>query len=374
MTSTDSNSQKSFRWFVVAGLITLLLAAFAVVVLFEGQRNRVLADAKTRAVQAAEGPVVQVAVAKRIAGNEVLTLLGEADPYQAITLYAKVSGYMKNINVDKGDRVRAGEVLAVIESPEIDKQYQAAVADAENKRLIAERAATLVKKQMISQQDADQAEADSKVSVANREQLATLKSYEVLRAPFNGTVTARFADPGALIQNATSSQSSSLPVVSIAETGRLRIYVYVDQAHAAFVHVGDPATVLDPAQPGLKIAARVTRTSGEIDLKTRTLLVEIDLANPRNRVLPGSFVQVELTVRTPRYVEVPSDALMARGSQTLVARVTAGNRIQFQPVVVADQTGESVRLLSGLQEGEKVARNLGDRVAEGAVVQPAVAP
>lgn len=374
MTSTDSNTRKSFRWFVVAGLITLLVAAFAVVVLFEGQRNRVLADAKARVAQAAAGPVVQVAVAKRIAGNDVLTLLGEADPYQAITLYAKVSGYMKNINVDKGDRVRAGEVLAVIESPEIDKQYQAAVADAENKRLIAERAATLVKKQMISQQDADQAEADAKVSVANREQLATLKSYEVLRAPFNGTVTARFADPGALIQNATSSQSSSLPVVSIAETGRLRIYVYVDQAHAAFVHVGDPATVLDPAQPGLKIAAPVTRTSGEIDLKTRTLLVEIDLANPRSRVLPGSFVQVRLQVRTPRYVEVPSDALMARGSQTLVARVTTGNRIQFEPVVVADQTGESVRLLSGLNEGEKVARNLGDRVAEGAVVQPVVAP
>lgn len=374
MTSADSNSRKSFRWFVVAGLITLLVAAFAVVVLFEGQRNRVLADAKARVTQAAAGPVVQVAVAKRIAGNEVLTLLGEADPYQAITLYAKVSGYMKNITVDKGDRVRAGEVLAVIESPEIDKQYQAAVADAENKRLIAERAATLVKKQMISQQDADQAEADSKVSIANREQLATLKSYEVLRAPFNGTVTARFADPGALIQNATSSQSSSLPVVSIAETGRLRVYVYVDQAHAAFVHVGDSATVLDPAQPGLKIAARVTRTSGEIDLKTRTLLVEIDLANPRNRVLPGSFVQVQLQVHTPRYVEVPSDALVVRGGQSFVALVTADNHIKFQPVVVADQTGESVRLLSGLEEGEKVARNLGDRVAEGVVVQPVVAP
>lgn len=374
MTDTNSNSKRSFRWFVVAGLIAVLVAALGVIVLFEGQRNRVLADARARVAQAAAGPVVQVAVARRIAGSDVLTLLGEADPYQAITLYAKVSGYMKNINVDKGDHVRAGQVLAVIESPEIDKQYQAAVADAENKRLIAQRAATLVKKQMISQQDADQAEADAKVSVANREQLATLKSYETLRAPFSGTVTARFADPGALIQNATASQSSSLPLVSIAETGRLRIYVYVDQAHAAFVHLGDPATVLDPAQPSLKIAARVTRTSGEIDLKTRTLLVEIDLSNPRNRVLPGSFVQVQLQVRTPRYVEIPSDALIVHGGQTLVARLTPDNHVQFQPVVVADQTGEFVRLLSGLAEGQKIARNLGDRVAEGALVQPVVSP
>lgn len=371
---TDSNNRWSFRWLVIAGLITLLAAAVAVVVLFEGQRNRVLADAKARVSQAAAGPVVQVAVAQRIGGNDVLTLLGEADPYQAITLYAKVSGYLKTIRVDKGDRVRAGQVLAVIESPEIDRQYQAAVADAENKRLIANRAATLVKKEMISQQDADQAEADAKVSVANREQLATMKAYEVLRAPFDGTVTARFADPGALMQNATASQSSSLPLVSIAETERLRIYVYVDQAHAAFVRVGDAATVLDPARPGLNIAARVTRTSGEIDPKTRTLLVEIDLANPHSRVLPGSFVQVRLQVRTPRYVEVPSDALIVHGRQTLVAVVTADNHVKFRPVVVADHTGESVRLLSGLEEGEKVARNLGDRVAEGAVVQPAVSP
>jgi RND family efflux transporter MFP subunit len=374
MTESEPNSKRSFRWFVVAGLIAVIVAAVAVVVLFEGQRNRVLADAHARLAQAAAGPVVQVAVARRVPGSDTLTLLGEADPFQAITLYAKVSGYLKNINVDKGDRVRAGEVLAVIESPEIDKQYQAAVADAENKRLIAARAATLVRKQMISQQDADQAEADAKVAAATREQLATLKSYETLRAPFAGTVTARFADPGALIQNATASQSSSLPLVAIAETGRLRIYVYVDQAHAAFVHAGDPATVLDPAQPGLRIAARVSRTSGEIDAKTRTLLVEIDLANPRSRVLPGSFVQVELQVRTPRYVEVPSDALIVHGSQTLVARVTGDNHIRFQPVVVADQTGESVRLLSGLGEGEKVARNLGDRVAEGALVQPVVSP
>jgi len=281
---------------------------------------------------------------------------------------------MRNISVDKGDPVRAGQVLAVIESPETDKQYQAAVADSHNKELIANRAAALVKKQMISQQDADQALADAAVSKAQLEQLETLKSYEMIRAPFSGTVTARYADPGALIQNAATSQTSALPLVEISETGRLRVYVYVDQAHASFVRAGDPVTILDQANPGAKVEARVTRTSVEIDPKTRTLLVEIDLQNPRNRILAGSFVQAEIKIQTPRYLEVPSDALIVRGSQTVVAVVTPENRVKFTSVIVADQTGESARLLAGPDEGERVARNLGERVPEGGIVQPISRP
>jgi membrane fusion protein (multidrug efflux system) len=257
----------------------------------------------------------------------------------------------------------------VIESPETDKQYQASVADAHNKELIANRAATLVKKEMISQQDADQAAADSAVSKANLEQIGTLKSYEELRAPFSGTITARYADPGALIQNAAASQTSALPLVEVSETSRLRIYIYVDQAHASFVRTGDAVTILDQAQVGFKLPARVTRTSGEIDPKTRTLLVEIDVDNPHNRILAGSFVQAELKLQTPRYVEVPSDALIVRGNQTVVAVITPENTVKFTQVVVVDQTGESARLLTGLEEGERVARNLGERVPEGGKVQ-----
>ena len=289
-------------------------------------------------------------------------------------MYAKVSGYMRTISVDKGDSVRANQVLAVIESPETDKQYQAAVADAHNKELIANRAATLVKKEMISQQDADQAQADAAVSKANLEQIGTLKSYEELRAPFTGTVTARYADPGALIQNATNAQTSALPVVEVSETGRLRVYVYVDQAHAAFVRVGDAVTIVDQAHPGQRVEAQVTRTSGEIDAKTRTLLVEIDVENPRNRILAGSFVQVELKIHTPRYIEIPSDALIVRGTQNVVAVITPDDSVRFTEVAVADQTGETVRLLGGLAEGERVARNLGERVPEGGKVQVVTRP
>jgi len=366
--------RRGSAWLYLVGILAVLVAGAMAFLLFTRQRSRVEAATEQLTVEGQKGPSVEIATAHKVAGSNTLRLIGEARPYQSAILYAKVSGYLRSISVDKGDFVRANQLLAVIESPETDKQYQAAVADAHNKQLIAERAATLVKKEMISQQDADQATADAAVSKANLEQIGTLKSYEELRAPFSGTVTARYSDPGALIQNAATSQTSALPLVEVSETTRLRIYVYVDQAHAPFVRDGDEVTILDQANPNLKVVARVTRTSGEIDPKTRTLLVEIDVDNPHNRILAGSFVQAELKVETPRYVEVPSDALIVRGTGTFVAVVTPDNAIKFTQVAVAEQTGETARLFSGLDEGERVARNVGERVADGGKVQPVTQP
>jgi RND family efflux transporter MFP subunit len=356
-------------WLYLAGIILLAVSAVMAFLLFSHQRSNVEAATEKLTHEEQKGPTVEVAIARKVGGADTLRLLGEARPFQTAIVYAKVSGYMRSISVDKGDAVRANQLIALIESPETDQQYQAAVADAHNKELIAQRYATLVKKQVVSQQSADQAEADAAISKAQLEQLKTLKSYEQLQAPFSGTVTARYADPGALIQNAATSQTSALPVVEISETSRLRIYIYVDQAHAAFVRAGDAVAIVDQAHPGTRVEARVTRTSGEIDPKTRTLLVEIDVSNPRNRILAGSFVQAEVKVRTPPYIEVPSDALIVRGGQTMVALVTPENTVKLAQVVVGDQTGESAHLLSGIEEGARVARNLGDRAVEGGKVQ-----
>ena len=372
--SESRGRRRGSAWLYLGGILAILIAGSMAFFLFTRQRSHVEAATEQLAAEGQKGPTIEVATAHRVAGSNTVHLIGEAHPYQSAILYAKVSGYMRSISVDKGDFVHANQVIAVIESPETDKQYQAAVADAHNKELIANRAATLVKKEMISQQDADQAEADASVSKANLEQIGTIKSYEQLRAPFSGTVTARYSDPGALIQNAATSQTSALPVVEISETSRLRIYVYVDQAHAPFVRNGDAALILDQANPNLKVTAHVTRTSGAIDPKTRTLLVEIDVDNPHNRILAGSFVQVELKVQTPRYVEVPSDALLVRGGQTFVAVVTPDNTIKFTQVAVAEQTGETARLFSGLDEGDRVARSIGERVPDGGKVQPVAPP
>jgi RND family efflux transporter MFP subunit len=372
--SESQGQRRGSAWLYLAGILAVLISGVLAFLLFTRQRTQVQAATQQLTLEGRKGPTVEVATAHKVAGSNTVRLIGEARPYQSAILYAKVSGYMRSISVDKGDSVRANQIIAVIESPETDKQYQAAVADAHNKDLIAARTATLVKKQMISQQDADQAEADAAVAKANLEQIGTVKSYEQLRAPFSGTVTARYSDPGALIQNAATSQTSALPLVELSETSRLRIYVYVDQAHAPYVRTGDAVTIADQANPNLKLTARVTRTSGAIDPKTRTLLVEIDVDNPHNRILAGSFVQVELKVQTPRYIEVPSDALIVRGSQTFVAVVTPDNTVKFTQVAVAEQTGETARLFSGLEEGERVARSIGERVPEGGKVQPVARP
>ena len=372
--SESQGRRRGSAWLYLAGILAVLVAGVMAFLLFTRQRSHVEAATEQLTAEGQKGPSVEIATARKVAGSNTVRLIGEVHAFQSAILYAKVSGYMRSISVDKGDFVRANQIIGVIESPETDKQYQAAVADAHNKELIANRAATLVKKEMISQQDADQAAADAAVSKANLEQIGTLKAYEELRAPFSGTVTARYSDPGALIQSAATSQTSALPLVEVSEISRLRIYVYVDQAHASLVRNGDTVTITDQANPGLKVVAHVTRTSGAIDPKTRTLLVEIDVDNPHNRILAGSFVQVELKVQSPRYVEVPSDALIVRGTRTFVAVVTPDNTIKFTQVAVAEQTGETARLFSGLEEGERVARSIGERVPEGGRVQPVVKP
>jgi len=354
----------------VVGLLVVVGSGLLLNRLLRAQKNRVVSEVQTRSESAKAGPRVKVASVATAPPERTVTLIGEARPFRSVILYAKVSGYLKDIRVDKGDAVQAGQVVAVIESPETDHQYQAALADSKNKRLNAERARTLVKKEMIAQQDADQAETDAQVAEAQVAALATLKAYEVLRAPFSGTVTARYADPGALLQNATNAQTSALPLVTISQTDRLRVYVYPDQRDAIFIRAGDRAEISMTERPESSLQARVTRMSGELDPRTRTLLTEIDFDNRKGRILPGSFVQVSLRVRTPAYLAVPSDALVMRGSKPFVAVVTPENKINFRVVDIANDDGQQVRIASGLKKGERIALNVGESVAEGQEIQP----
>ena len=320
------------------------------------------------------GPQVLVQTARSSPGEKTLILQAEVRPFAVATVYAKVSGYLREIRVDKGDRVTANQIMAVIEAPEIHRQYQAAVADEKNKWATARRAKNLVGPGVISVQEADLAMAQAQVSEANRKAQETQLAYEVLRAPFDGTVTARFADRGALVQNATNAQTGALPVVTVAQLDRLRVYVYLAQSDAAFVKVGDAAVVRVPERLGKTYLAQVTRVSGELDSRTRMMLTELDLDNSKGEILPGSFIEVSLKIQTPRYVEVPSEALVLRGDKTLAAVVTPENKVHFQEVKVGYDDGQVVRLISGLNAGQKVAMNLGDAVAEGKNVRPIEPP
>jgi len=332
-------------------------------------------EQQSRAQAADAGPRVTVVIVNESPRDRMLSLLGEARPFVSATLYAKLSGYLKEITVDKGDRVTAGQLLATLESPELDHQYQAAVADAKNKRLNAERAKTLAARDMISKQDADTASADADVAEATVRSLAAQTDYEIIRAPFAGMVVARFADPGALMQNAATSQTSTLPLVTIAQTDLLRVYVYPDQRDAHFIHVNDPVEITPPERPELHLPASVTRISGQLDNRTRTMLTEIDFKNTSDLILPGSFVQVSLRIHQPDSggLEIPSESLVMRGDKPFVALVRPGNTIAFQPVVIGVDEGPVVRIVSGLKKGDQIALNLGDNIEQGSHIQPVIA-
>jgi len=369
MTKEISTSKGARRLFI-SGIGLVVLALVLLLVLFENRRVYLMNETRDRLAAVKAGPEVRVMSAKRSSGERLVSLTGEARPYAAVTLYAKVSGYLKEIRVDKGDGVNVGQVLAIIESPELNRQYESAVVDAQDKRRDADREKVLVKKNLVSQQDADHAEAAAREAEANAEAFKIQKGYETLRAPFSGTVTARFADPGALVQNAANSQTTALPLVSLSRTDKLRVYIYLDQKDAAFVRVGDRAEISDSSRPEVKLAASITRMSGELDPKTRTLLAELDVDNKQGQLLAGSFLQVSLKLKTAPSIEIPAEALLMKEDKAFVAVISPGNKVNFHPVVAADSDGKTVRISSGLEEGQQLVLNPGFGITDGAQVQP----
>ncbi len=363
---------KKTRTLYLIGSTVIAVALVLVFILWEKRSSYLGGEVKSRAAEIASGTEVRAITAKRSPAQRSISQVGEARPYTTITLYAKVSGYIKEIRVDKGDRVKTGQVLAVIESPELDRQVEAALADARDKRRDAGRSKVLVEKGFISQQDADHAETAAQMSEANAESLRAQKNYEVLRAPYPAVVTARFADPGALIQSAVSAQTTALPVLTLSRTNRLRVYVYLDQRDAAFVRVGDVAEISDTARPEVRLPASVSRISGELDARTRTLLTELDVENKGGALLAGSFVQVSLTLKTAPAVEIPAEALLMKGDSPAVAVISPDHKVGFRPVVILDSDAKTVSLSSGLKEGELVILNPGWGIAEGAQVRPIV--
>ena len=288
------NSNRTSSRFYSGGIILAIIIALALLALIGKQRASLSKEEKSLESSNEAGRPVNVVKATRAPDERSVTLPGEARPYATVTLYSKVSGYIQEIRVDKGDKVQADQILAIIDSPELTRQYDAAVADAKNKRLDAERALQLFNTGAVSSQSYHGSETTAEIAEKNAASLLAQKDYLTVRAPFSGTITARFVDPGALVQGATSGQTTALPVVTISDTDRLRVYVYPDQKTASLIKVGDRAEIWDTTRPDVKLTATVTRTSGELDLKTRTLLVEIDCGNRDGLILAGSFVQVTL--------------------------------------------------------------------------------
>ena len=355
---------------VTAALI--VIAAIATALVLSSRRSHAVTDESARRVtDAAGGPEVRAVAAVASAPSHHLVLLAEARPFESVTLYAKVSGYLKWIGVDKGDHVKADQVVAIIESPETDAAWSAANADHTQKALTASRLKSLLDKKFASAEETDLAAADEAVARERLESLAQQREFEKLKVPFNGTVTARFADPGALVQNAAASQTSALPVVTVENTDSLRVYAYLDQADAASVHIGLAGVLTMDERADVRIPVKIARTSGELDAKTRKLLAEFDVDNRRGVIVPGSFVHIAIDIPAPVLPELPSEALLIRQDRSLVAVLAADSTVHFRDVTVASNDGKRLRILKGVAVGDRIILNAGDALTDGARVRPA---
>jgi membrane fusion protein (multidrug efflux system) len=358
-----SNNKTGWKvW--LGGLLVVGLAAFGFIFMALKKKASLDTETNSRVKQAQEGPVVKAVKAGGNASDKGLVFIGEARPFQEATLYAKTGGYMNKILVDKGDDVRQGQLLATIISPETDQAYNAAIADLDNKQKIWARDSALVKKEYVSKEEAETSETAVQMARAQVQSLREQMGYKNLTAPFAGTVTARFADPGALVQNATSSQTSSQPVVTLSELGRVRIYIYVPQIDAAFVQNGYPVTITSTDRPEWQLKASITRIAGELDPKTRMMLAEIDVANGKRELIPGSYLQVVLQTPDQKTLAIPSEALVVRSGKYFVPVVDSLHVLHYQPVTIGKNDGAFVAILSGVRRGDLVGLNVSPELKE----------
>jgi len=356
---------------LIAGFIILLLMGGGIAGIYLKKTSSVKAESVQRAKELKQGPVVKIATAHYGSGGKELVLIGEARPYQSATLYSKISGYLGKINVDKGEKVTENEELAYIDNPEIDQQYNSAVADLENKKKIVERDKDLLAKKFISQEDADLSQTNADMAAASVRSLEEQKQYQYLRAPFSGTITARYVDPGALIQNADNAQTSAQPVVTLADLSRLRIYAYVEQRDAANLKTGDSVEITLTERPDVHVKAAITRMAGELDEHTRMMLCEVDIENKDNIIVPGSYVQVHIKLPIQDQAKsliIPSVALIINKGKTLVATVDKDSVLHFKEITVLRNTGE-VMCVKGIEEGNRVALSVGESFLDGQKVR-----
>mgnify|MGYP002783562812 CR=1 FL=1 len=371
---SPSPQTRSFGVFYVIGAVILLGTGGLAWKYFHDKANAEARQAQEKTEKLAAGPAVVVAKAVQGPNVRKLNLVGEAVPAQSTVVYSRVGGYLKRILVDVGDSVKAGQVIAEIEQPELDAQVTTIATDLDNKRRLAQRARELHQQGFFSKQALDNAENDVRVAQARIGELRTLAGYRTVRAPFAGTVTERFVDIGALVTNASSNQTSAQPIVAIAQTQRLKVTVYAEQAEAPVVRPGLDVEIMDAAEAERRVAAKITRVSGELDARTRTRRAEVEFDNPDGLFLPGGFVNVALAIPATSFVEVPAGALVTKDRKTFVAMVDDQRRVHFLPIEVAGTDGKVLRVAKGLDVGTVVAVSPPAGLAEGAKIDPQQPP
>ena len=292
--------------------------------------------------------------------------------YVETPVYAKVAGYLKQLMVDKGDRVHKGEVIAIIESPETDKQVADAKASYQYQDVTDHRDRYLLDNGVISQQMADDQHAQMLEAKAFYQQEQAMQTYEVVTSQFDGVVTARYVDPGALIPQSTSPStiSTNTPIVSLATLQPLRVFAYVPQTLAPLIHDGDRASVTVEEYPGEQFHGTVTRHPQALDPASRTMLVEVDLPNRDLKLMPGMYGKVKLSAAGGAGgLVAPDDALIFRDDKVYLP-VVRTNQLHLEEVQLGHDDGISVVVSGGIHDGDLVAMNVGQAAPDGETVQP----
>ena len=349
------------------GIVLLMLATGAVGWAWHRHAHRLEALRTEQQQRAGEGRVVSVARVELSPAFRDVTLPGDVRGFQQAEVYAKIGGYLTDVLVDRGDDVKRGDVLGRVESPDQDQLVAAARTELERRRRMATRMRTLAEPGIVSQQDREVAESEERIATANLGRMRALKDYSVIRAPFDGVVTARYADPGALLP--PPAGSGGAPFVQISQVDRVRVFVYVAQDIAGFVHPGDLVDLWRDEVPTEVTQATVARTSGALDVRARTMQVEIDLPNPGRKLLPGVFLRVRLHVAIPPAPFVPAEAITFRRGDPYVG-VVEGERLRLARVELGDNDGRTVVVTSGVRDGDLVALQLPTDLGDGAVVKP----
>src|ERR1700736_3329574 len=378
--SNDGGAGKHSRksWFVLA--ITVIAVA---ALLMSGIWSRVKArnTLNTETAQAAV-PAVSVVSPKRTAPAEEIILPGNVEPFITSPIYSRTNGYLKKWYFDIGAHVKQGQLLALIETPEVDQQLQqarsnllTAQANLELASITKTRYQGLLKSNAVSQQDVDNAvgtfNANKAVVEADKaavEQYSALVSFEKIYAPFDGVITARNTDIGDLI-NSGSSTGVKTDLFQMAQPGKLRVYVSVPEEYSQGIKTGMTADLNLTEFPGRKFQGKLVRTAEAINVTTRTLLVEIDVDNPTGTLLTGSYAEVHLAVPTQASTFLlPVNTLIFR-SQGLHVGVVKNGKVVLTPVTPGHDFGNEIEIVAGLAANDQVVINPPDSIVSGQQVQ-----
>ncbi len=358
--------------------ITALAAALiAVVIVVFGITSRKIADAKLQEWTENQAiPVVAVAPPDTRGKTSTFSLPGRLEAYTQAQIYARVTGYVKEWDADIGTPVKAGQLLATIDAPDLDQQImqaEANLASAKANSVLSDmtltRGQSLIKTLAISQQDLDQRAADAsnkqgmvRAAQANLDRLRVLEQYKRLTAPFDGLVTARTTDIGALI----NAGGGGPPLFVVSETSKLRVYVSVPQSYVPNIPVGTKAQIVVPEYPGRTFPATVEASAQAVEIASGTTRMQLVVDNSNNELMTGDFTNVTFDLPHPEIaINVPASALIFNQQGLQVATVGSNGRIVLKPVTISRDLGNEVELASGIAADDRVVANPPDGIATG---------